>query len=261
MTHPGCARVANRLVPLSLASDPAEFAAADWAGHLGGALPAPAITGALIGVALNTRAERDAMGPALSQPPYRAPPVAPVLFVQPAVTWAGAFDDIPVPAGATALETGASLAVVLGADAIRVSEGEAWSRVAGLTLVNAFGLTAPDVFRPPVRFRCHDGFCPVGPWVVSCRGKPPALPPIEVSVNGQVCQSIDLQGMVLDAAGLLARVSAFMTLRAGDALMLGLGAGRPMARVGDVVGVRCPGVGRLENRLVAEQADGEAPRP
>ena len=55
---------------------------------------------------------------------------------------------------------------------------------------------------------------------------------------------------------LLADVSEFMTLGAGDVLMLGCDVlnegGRPLARVGDRIELSAPGLGTLANTLVAE---------
>jgi 5-oxopent-3-ene-1,2,5-tricarboxylate decarboxylase/2-hydroxyhepta-2,4-diene-1,7-dioate isomerase len=48
-----------------------------------------------------------------------------------------------------------------------------------------------------------------------------------------------------------------MTLQAGDVLMLGCGAGRPLARVGDRIDISAPGVpalGRLAHTLIQEAA-------
>ena len=56
------------------------------------------------------------------------------------------------------------------------------------------------------------------------------------------------------AARLIAEVSAFMTLAAGDVLMLGVAAGAPRARAGQRVRIQIDGIGALENPLVAEAA-------
>ena len=55
-------------------------------------------------------------------------------------------------------------------------------------------------------------------------------------------------------AQLIADVSDFMTLAAGDVLMLGVAAGAPRARAGQRVRIEIDGIGTLENPLVAEGA-------
>jgi 5-oxopent-3-ene-1,2,5-tricarboxylate decarboxylase/2-hydroxyhepta-2,4-diene-1,7-dioate isomerase len=77
---------------------------------------------------------------------------------------------------------------------------------------------------------------------------------VEVRVNGELKQTITFSKLVRSPAQLLADVSEFMTLNAGDALMLGCDVGRPLARVGDRIEISAPGLGSLSNTLVAEVA-------
>jgi 5-oxopent-3-ene-1,2,5-tricarboxylate decarboxylase / 2-hydroxyhepta-2,4-diene-1,7-dioate isomerase len=72
-----------------------------------------------------------------------------------------------------------------------------------------------------------------------------------VRINGELRQSVDFANLVRDARQLLADVGEFMTLRAGDVLMLGCDTGRPLAKVGDRIELRADGLGTLTNRLVA----------
>jgi 5-oxopent-3-ene-1,2,5-tricarboxylate decarboxylase/2-hydroxyhepta-2,4-diene-1,7-dioate isomerase len=51
---------------------------------------------------------------------------------------------------------------------------------------------------------------------------------------------------------LIADVTEFMTLSAGDILMIGVPAHRPAAKQGDSVKVEVEGIGSLENTVVAE---------
>lgn len=229
---------------------------AAWREACRGSLPGVPVRGTVYGVALNTTAEQAAIGDAFHAPPYKAPPVAPVLYIKPANTWSGAFDDVVVPPGVAEIEVCAGVAIVMAADASRVPAAEAWSRVLGLTLVCDLSIPSGSFFRPPVRFKCHDGFCPIGPWIAAPAGRPPEEPiEVTVHVNGELRQTHSTADLLRDAATLVAEVSEFMTLRAGDALLLGCGPDRPRARCGDVVGVRCAGVGRLDNRLVAAPAE------
>jgi 5-oxopent-3-ene-1,2,5-tricarboxylate decarboxylase/2-hydroxyhepta-2,4-diene-1,7-dioate isomerase len=55
-------------------------------------------------------------------------------------------------------------------------------------------------------------------------------------------------------ARLIADVSTFMTLAAGDLLLLGVAAGAPRARAGQRVRIEIDGIGALENPLVSEAA-------
>ena len=44
-------------------------------------------TGTVYGTLLNFKTELAAMQPQMNQPPYKAPPQAPVLYIKPANTW------------------------------------------------------------------------------------------------------------------------------------------------------------------------------
>jgi 5-oxopent-3-ene-1,2,5-tricarboxylate decarboxylase/2-hydroxyhepta-2,4-diene-1,7-dioate isomerase len=77
---------------------------------------------------------------------------------------------------------------------------------------------------------------------------------LEVRINGALKQTVTFDQLVRTPRQLLADVGEFMTLAAGDALMLGVGADRPRARAGDSIQISCPELGSLSNRLVAEGA-------
>ena len=77
---------------------------------------------------------------------------------------------------------------------------------------------------------------------------------LQVSVDGVTVQSAGTGGMQRGAARLIADVTEFMTLRAGDILLLGVPAGAPRARAGQRFAIEIAGLGRLEGRLVEEEA-------
>ena len=56
------------------------------------------------------------------------------------------------------------------------------------------------------------------------------------------------------AARLLAEVTEFMTLEAGDLLLVGVPEGAPRVRAGDRVAIEIDGLGRLENPVEREGA-------
>lgn len=199
--------------------------------------------GTVYGVLLNFRAEVEALAPQMNQPPYKAPPQAPVLYVKPANTWSASGTSISVPARVPEVEVGASIAMVMG------EAGE----VAGYVLVNDLSVPHASFFRPPVKFKCLDGFLGIGEHLVpaSEAGDPSGFM-LEVRINGELQQTVDFKHLVRDADRLLADVGEFMTLRPGDMLMLGCDAGRPLAKAGDRIDITAQGFGVLSNTLVAE---------
>jgi 5-oxopent-3-ene-1,2,5-tricarboxylate decarboxylase / 2-hydroxyhepta-2,4-diene-1,7-dioate isomerase len=195
------------------------------------------VTGTVFGTLLNFRGELQALGDKVNEPPYKAPPRAPVLYIKPANTWSAHGADIPLPANVPQVEIGATIAIVMKAP------GE----VAGYVLMNDFSVPHASLFRPPVKYKCLDGFLGIGGTLLA---QGPAIDPsafvVEVRVNGELRQTVAFNNLV--------RVGEFMTLGAGDALMLGCDVGRPLAAVGDRIEISAPGLGSLSNTLVAEPA-------
>jgi 5-oxopent-3-ene-1,2,5-tricarboxylate decarboxylase/2-hydroxyhepta-2,4-diene-1,7-dioate isomerase len=125
--------------------------------------------------------------------------------------------------------------------------------------MNDLSIQHSTFFRPPVKFKCLDGFLGIGSHTIET-DKPQDFK-LEVRVNGDLIQSLDFSQLVRPSSQLLADVSAFMTLHDGDVLMLGcdcLADGkRPVAKVGDVITISSPShptLGTLSNTLVAEAA-------
>ncbi|CAN7184637.1 fumarylacetoacetate hydrolase family protein [Variovorax sp. LjRoot290] len=201
-------------------------------------------TGTVYGVLLNFRAEVEALAPQMSQPPYKAPPQAPVLYVKTANTWSPHGSAITVPAKVPEVEVGATIGMVIGAD----------SDVEGFVLMNDLSIPHASFFRPPVKFKCVDGFLGIGPAMRDAQEvADPAQFSLEVRINGELRQSVDFSQTVRSAAQLLSEVGAFMTLAHGDVLMLGCDAGRPLARLGDRIEISAPGFETLVNTLAGEQ--------
>lgn len=210
--------------------------------------------GTVYGVLLNHAADVDALTPA-ELAHHKAPPKAPVLYLKPANTRVANGARVTLPAGATAVEAGATIGLVLGAPACRLEAATALQAVAGLVLVLDLGLPQPDILRPPIREKCFDGACPIGTMVVP----PGALPPIEslrvrTTVDGHEAIETRFDALVRTPGRLLADVTAFMTLLPGDVLLLGAPRRLPLAPAGATVVAEADGLGRLEVSLVAEAA-------
>ena len=206
--------------------------------------PSPFLpTGTVYGTLLNFRAEVEVLASQMTQPPYKAPPKAPVLYVKTANTWSPHGSAITVPASVPEVEIGASIGMVIGAE----------SDIEGFVLMNDLSIPHASFFRPPVKFKCIDGFLGIGPALRDAQEvADPANFRVEVRINGMLKQSIDFSQLVRPAQQLLADVGEFMTLAHGDVLLLGCDAGRPLARAGDRIEISSPGFETLINMLVQE---------
>jgi len=211
--------------------------------------------GTVYGVLLNDRAALEALGDAVNAAPYKGAPKAPVLYIKPRNTHAGDGDTVAVPAGVDALQTGPALGALIGRAASRVSAEHALSCIAGYTVVNDFSVPHDQFYRPSIRYRARDGFCPIAAEArpASAVADPDALS-ITVAIDGEVRLRGSTRGFVRPLARLIADVTEFMTLRPGDLLLSGVPHGAPLARAGQSVEVRIDGVGTLRNRLLREGA-------
>ncbi len=186
-----------------------------------------------------------------NQDPLQKPPV---LLIQPPSTWIGHHDFIPCPTGVQQLRMGGMLAVVMGRTARQVKQADALQYVAGYTIANGVSLLhaprktadAPQSFTQ----RCRDGFCPLATNLASLSN--PDDVEIHTFINGDLCWSHTTAHLLRPVARLIADVSGFITLRAGDLLLVGEPENPPLAGIGDTVRIDIDNVGFLENVIVPE---------
>ncbi|MEO8281683.1 MAG: fumarylacetoacetate hydrolase family protein, partial [Ideonella sp.] len=167
----------------------------------------PPTRGTVYGTLLNHRDALAALGDQINAAPYKAPPKAPILYIKPRNTVVGHRVPVVLPGDVTELEIGATLGIVIGRTACRVSEAQALDFVAGYTIVNDISVPHASVYRPSMRFKCHDGFCPIGPAIVarSLVADPDALE-IVVAIDGATAQRSSTAGLVRPVARLIADV-------------------------------------------------------
>lgn len=214
------------------------------------------LSGTVVGALLNHHTDWQALGAGAEAPPYKGRARAPVLQVKPRNTLVGDGARVGMPAGVPALQVDATLAIVIGRPACRVAAADALAYVAGYALaadIHVPGEGAQAHYRPAVRQRARDGFCPIGPRVVpaSAIAAPDRLA-IDVVVDGRRVQQAGTGERVRDVATLIADVSAFMTLHAGDMLLLGAAPGGPRVAPGQAVSLSLPAIGTLNFEFVVE---------
>ncbi|MDM0071536.1 fumarylacetoacetate hydrolase family protein [Variovorax sp. J31P207] len=191
--------------------------------------------------------------------PYKAPARAPVLAVKPRNTFCATGGTVAAPAQERALRVGASLAIVIGRTACRVSVSDALDHVAGYAAVVDLSAPHESHYRPSVRLKARDGSCVFGSRIVpaSAVAHPDALS-VRIRVGGQAPQASDTGDRVRGVAQLISDVTEFMTLHPGDLLLLGESAGAPVARPGERVEVEIEGVGSVHFEVVSEDDGGAA---
>lgn len=200
-------------------------------------------SGTVYGTLLNFRREWDMWSPRMAQDPHKAPPKAPVLYVKSANTFCPAGQDLLLQDGVNEVDIGATLGLVMGAQA----------QVVGAALLNDWSVPHTSYYRPPVKFRCRDGFLGLPQQITPGQVQDWATLQIAVRRNGELVQSVDLHQLMRDVPTLLADVGEFMTLQAGDVLMVGTDClpdgTRPRARAGDEVEIAAPGFASVRTTL------------
>lgn len=213
-------------------------------------------TGTVYGCLLNFRREWQQWGERMAQPPHKAPPQAPVLYVKTANTWSASGAGIALSAQSDAVLVGASVALVFAQRQWQDDAARTAPILAGYVLVNDLELAGGTYFRPAVKTKCPDGFLGLGKHCVAAdvAGDPAGFE-LQVHINGDLRQSIRFDDLVRDATTLLHNVDAFMSLHDGDLLLLGCDAHRPSAQVGDLIEISMagkPAFGVLSNMLMPE---------
>jgi 5-oxopent-3-ene-1,2,5-tricarboxylate decarboxylase/2-hydroxyhepta-2,4-diene-1,7-dioate isomerase len=215
-------------------------------------VPPYRLSGTVYGALLNHRTALQALGDVVNRPPYNATPQAPVLYIKPRNTLASDGEPVAVPPGISELEIGASLGLVIGRPAACLTESLALDHVSGYLIVNDVSVPHPSYYRPSIPFKARDGFCPLGPRVVSRAtiANPDALT-VRVYIDGDLKQTTTTSQLVRPVAKLLADVTEFMTLMPGDVLAVGVASPAPRIRAGERAAIEIDGLGRLENPVVA----------
>ncbi len=187
-------------------------------------------------------------------------PTRPVIFAKFSSALSNPGDTITWYADTTKeVDYEAELGVIIGKPCRRVSQAEALAYVGGYTCVNdvsARDIQSSDSGKQWVLGKTPDGFCPVGPVLVTADDIPdPQVLNIRCILNGQVVQNSNTKEMIFNVAHLISHISQFMTLMPGDLISTGTPFGVGMSRNpklwlkdGDEVVVEVEKIGALRNK-------------
>jgi 2,4-didehydro-3-deoxy-L-rhamnonate hydrolase len=187
-------------------------------------------------------------------------PKEPTLFIKAPSALAGPDDPIVRPRGSAKLDYEVELAAVIGRDARYVEESKALAHVAAYCIVNDVSERAFQMEHggTTTKGKSADSFGPVGPWLATADevADPQALE-LWTTVNGERRQHGNTAKMIFSVASLVAYVSRFMSLRAGDLISTGTPAGvghgfKPPRYLdnGDVVTIGIQGLGTQTHKVV-----------
>lgn len=187
-------------------------------------------------------------------------PEAPVIFTKTPQTVIGDGEPIPRHAGtAAALDYEAELAVVIGRGGRGIARERAMEHVWGYTIAN--DVTARDLqarHRQWFLGKSLDGFCPLGPWLVSADAFDPARARIRCWVDDELRQDACTGDLIFDIPTLIATLSAGIALQPGDLILTGTPAGVGIGfepprflQAGQHVRIAIDGIGTLQNPIGA----------
>ena len=176
--------------------------------------------------------------------------VTPTYFQKPLTTLNSHRGTVCRPAGCTYLNYEGELAAIVGAPMRNVAPDDVWDHLAGFAPSNDMGL---HDFRDTdagsmLRVKGQDGFCPIGPGIVS--GVDVRRSTLRTYVNGQVVQEGELGEMNFGIDYLLADLCRHITLLPGDVVLTGTPANSRPLELGDVVEVEISDIGRISNTVV-----------
>lgn len=191
-----------------------------------------------------------------------APPPYPTVFVR--------FNDLLVPHLGELVAPDASeqfdyegeVVAVIGKGGRSIPKDKALDHIAGYTLFNDGSIRDFQMATPQWTLgKNFDATGSMGPDFVTADELPSGAAGLTIStrLNGTVVQQANTDQLIYDVATLVEKLSAIMTLRAGDLIVTGTPAGVGMARKpplwmtpGDVCEIEVEGIGLLRNTVVSE---------
>jgi 2-keto-4-pentenoate hydratase/2-oxohepta-3-ene-1,7-dioic acid hydratase in catechol pathway len=186
----------------------------------------------------------------------------PIVFTKVPETVNGPYADVTLPGASISeqIDYEAELTVVIGRGGRNIARADAMKHVFGTTIVN--DVTARDVQMRHAQWdlgKSFDGFCPMGPWIVTADELDARAVQVRCWVNGELRQDANTRQLIFDIPTLVETCSRGITLHPGDLIATGTAAGVGMGmkpprwlKHGDVVRIEIEGIGQIENRFVEE---------
>jgi len=189
------------------------------------------------------------------------PPKEPIIFNKATSALSGPFDPVIIPRGSEKADWEVELGVVIGREALYVSEADALDHVAGYCTINDVSERAFQIERGGqwIKGKSAPTFGPVGPWLVTADeiADPQSLR-VTLDLNGERVQDETTGDMIFTVAQIVSHMSQFMKLVPGDIIATGTPSGVGMGmkpqrflKPGDVMEIEVEGLGRQRQEAVA----------
>ncbi len=180
-----------------------------------------------------------------------AAPAEPLYFIKSPNSYLDPGATIRKPAREGKVVFEGELAIVIGRRCRQLAPGEALEAVFGYTCVNdvthAEILNSDPSFAQWTRAKGFDTFCPLGPAIAT--GLDAHQLRVVTRLNGEVRQDYPISDMRFPVEELVSRISADMTLEAGDVILCGTSLGVGSMKPGSLIEIEIAGIGTLSNRF------------
>ena len=189
-------------------------------------------------------------------------PSEPIVFMKATSSINGPNDNIEISKDSKELDWEVELGIIIGKDTKNISEKEAESHILGYCLVNDVSEREWQLKKMGqwVKGKSHDTYGPIGPYLVT-KNEISDINSLNLSldVNGQRMQTGNTDKMIFDVFFIVAYLSKFMTLQAGDIITTGTPPGVGMGKkpqvflkAGDTIRLSIDNLGEQNSKVIAE---------
>jgi len=187
-------------------------------------------------------------------------PSEPILFNKAPSCISGPFDPVTLPVGSVKSDWEVELAIVIGQDALYVSEESALDYVAGYCVCNDVSERESQLEHGGqwVKGKMFPTFGPLGPWLVT-KDEIADVQELKLwlELNGKKVQDSSTNDMIFPIRKLVSYISQFVALQPGDVITTGTppGVGLGMhpevyLKAGDTMKLGIEGLGTQEQKVV-----------
>ena len=188
------------------------------------------------------------------------PPNEPIIFSKATSSISGPYDDVIIPKNSQKTDWEVELGVIIGEQCSHVSRDEALSVISGYCVINDISERSFQFDRGGqwIKGKSAPTFGPIGPFLVTTDevSNPQDLS-LCLKLNGNTVQKSHTSDMIFPIDEIIAHLSQFMELRAGDIIAtgtpegVGIGMKPPtFLKAGDVMEVEIEHLGSQKQKVV-----------
>jgi len=188
-------------------------------------------------------------------------PSEPIVFMKATSCINGPNDDIEITSDSKKLDWEVELGIVIGKDAKNISEQDSSNYILGYCLVNDISERGWQIEKMGqwVKGKSHDTFGPIGPYLVT----PDEIKDVNnlnlsLDVNGKRMQTGNTNKMIFNVYYIVAYLSKYMSLQAGDIITTGTPPGVGMGKkpqvflkAGDIMRLSVDNLGEQNSKVIS----------